>query len=657
MKRLLAFLGSLTLVTTSVVPTIGCVNPETNLPKLQHYQTSLAALNSQVAKMAYISNDHKYDFNYLMSQFAQPMYLKDLPSQPDQRENLQEYNRYAELFNRYYGNSYLKSDLKTNLNLTNNFKPAAANKMISNVAQLGSQIFTILAKEGLPGLLTLIANGHLLNNFLSPTILKFASDLLDQETLSSFRDAFDDSIYQGMTYQESLTSGMIGLVNAVNELTGQPERFDYKNKANLEATAVNYTTALKTFGTTIVKIMNQKIDFKFNLINNLTAISEIIRFSRIVLNYLQQFNANEIATWNDIVKVRTASYQLNSKIDLQQIMGNLSQWLGEPTGNGLRNLIAILLQSSEHHQISSTLWENIAFLAKEDLAPAGLSAFGKVIINIYQPLDLIVTKGYTGNLVWDLINTMAAGESLNDMVSFLTNSLVEKNLPANLKPIVTKIVTNPNAVNDLFLELYQGDILGDIFTMLLPNSSLAKIKNLKMLLTEPLQNWLPNNELTNFIKNKSIVEVLKEVTAAITQPAFIAAKDVYHLFDRFLTPTANHSWLLRDALLNSDTFLETLGFKDQAIIENSPLFYLNNILENIKGINGVFTTLTKYLADFDKSQNVILQEMKKTVAKINVTVLAQPNDNVFEYQINDKIITITVAFHNNKYFISEIIMN
>ncbi|MFW4370978.1 MAG: hypothetical protein EHV01_003430 [Spiroplasma sp. hy2] len=411
--------------------------------------------------------------------------------------------------------------------------------MISNVAKLGSQIFNILTKEKLPGLLTLIANGHLLNEFLSPTILKFASDILDQETLISFCNAFDDSIYQGMTYQESLTSGMIGLVNAVNELTGQSERFDYKNKTNLQATADNYTTALKTFGTTIVKIMQQKINFKFNLINNLTAISEVIRFSRIVLNYLQQFDANQTVTWNDIVRVRPASYQLDSKIDLQQIMRNLSQWLGDSTGKGLRTLMAILLQSSEHHQISSTLWKNLPFLVTEDLTPAGLSAFGKVIINIYQPLDLFGTKGYTGNLVWDLINTMAVGETLNDMVTFLTNSLVEKNLPANLKPIITKIVDNPDAVNDLFLELYHGDILGDILTMLLPNSSVSKIKNLKMVFTEPLQNWLPNNELTNFIKHKSIVEVCKEITAAIIEPAFIDAKDVYHLFNQFLTPTPN----------------------------------------------------------------------------------------------------------------------
>ncbi len=49
--------------------------------------------------------------------------------------------------------------------------------------------------------------------------------------------------------------------------------------------------------------------------------------------------------------------------------------------------------------------------------------------------------------------------------------------------------------------------------------------------------------------------------------------------------------------------------------------------------------------------------MQKTIAKIDITVLAQPIDNVFEYQINDKTITITVELHNNKYFISEIIIN
>ncbi len=74
----------------------------------------------------------------------------------------------------------------------------------------------------------------------------------------------------------------------------------------------------------------------------------------------------------------------------------------------------------------------------------------------------------------------------------------------------------------------------------------------------------------------------------------------------FLKSTANHSWLLRNSLLNPDSFLEIWGFKDNIIIDNSPLFYLNHILEKIKGINGFFATLTKYLTDFDKSQNVIL---------------------------------------------------
>ncbi|WP_348735140.1 lipoprotein [Spiroplasma endosymbiont of Ammophila pubescens] len=44
MKKLLAYLGSLTLLTTSVAPTIGCFNPESNVLLLRHYQASLDAL-------------------------------------------------------------------------------------------------------------------------------------------------------------------------------------------------------------------------------------------------------------------------------------------------------------------------------------------------------------------------------------------------------------------------------------------------------------------------------------------------------------------------------------------------------------------------------------------------------------------------------------
>lgn len=290
MKKLLAYLGTISLLTTSAVPVVACSNHGNVNPNLKHSQTSLLALNSQIAKIAYISDQNKYDLNYLMNYFVQPMYLKDLPQKPDAIENLHDYNRYTELFSRYYDNSYLKNNLTTNLNLTNTVKPERANNTINEIATLGSQVLEMIAKEGLAGILAIIVNGNLLSKLLSPSILRFANELLNQDTLMAFRDAFEDSIYENMTYQDVLTSGTIGLVNAVNELTRQSKQFDYKNKANLQDDAKNYQDAISMFGTTIVDIMYKKISFKFNLINNLTAISEIIRFVRIVLNYLDQFD-------------------------------------------------------------------------------------------------------------------------------------------------------------------------------------------------------------------------------------------------------------------------------------------------------------------------------------------------------------------------------
>lgn len=184
-----------------------------------------------------------------------------------------------------------------------------------------------------------------------------------------------------MSYQELLTSGVIGLVNAVNELTGQSERFDYKDKAKLQGNAKNYLDALNQFGTTIVDIMNNKITFKFNILNNLTAISEVIRFVRIILTYLDQFNPATTPTWAEINTVRTTTYKLSSKIDFKKILNDLSIRLTSTNGEGLRSLIAILFQSSEHHQIKPSALGNLAFLSKEDLTPSGLSAIVKVFIN------------------------------------------------------------------------------------------------------------------------------------------------------------------------------------------------------------------------------------------------------------------------------------
>ncbi|WP_425380619.1 MOLPALP family lipoprotein [Spiroplasma endosymbiont of Stenodema calcarata] len=525
------------------------------------------------------------------------------------------------------------------------------------LAYLGtiSLLTTSAAPEGLAGILAIIVNGNLLSKVLSPSILRFANELLNQDTLMAFRDAFDDSIYENMTYQDVLTSGTIGLVNAVNELTGQSKQFDYKNKSNLQDDAKNYQDAISMFGTTIVDIMHKKISFKFNLINNLTAISEIIRFVRIVLNYLDQFDPAKPITWVEINTVRTTTYPLNTKIDFKKIINNLAIRLTSANGEGLRSLIAILFQSSEHHQIKPT--PNIPFLTKENLSPAGLSALGKVIVNKYMPVDLGFIKVYLGNVVWDIINTISAKETLDDMVAFLNNKLISDQLPANIKPVIDKIKQNPVAIKDLFAELYQGDILGDIFKMFTPESTLVNAKNLKIILNEPLQNWMPTNQFTNIIADKSIVTVVTDLNQAITDHTFINTKDVYQLFNSLLTPTANNLWLLQDALLNPENFFSILGFKNKIIVDKSPLSYLKNILENVMGINGAFKTMTKYINDFNVKEQKIAATMYQTFNNLQVTVLAQTVDNIFEYQINNRIIKIGVEIVGDKYLINEITIN
>ena len=658
MKKLLAYLGTISLLTTSTVPVVACTNDEIINSNVYHSQTSLLALNSQIAKVAYISNENKYDLNYLMNNFVQPMYLKDLPQQPDEIENLHDYNRYAELFNRYYDESYLKNDLTTNLVLTNTVKPESANSTINQIASLGSTVLDMIAKQGLAGVLSLVVDGNLLSEFLSPTILRFANDLLNQNTLLAFRDAFDDSIYKNMNYQEVLTSGVIGLINAVNELTGQKDRFDYKDKENLQADATNYLDALNQFGTTIVDVMNCKIGFKFNIFNNLTAISEVIRFVRIVLTYLDQFDSAKSPTWAEINTVRTTTYKLNSKIDFKKILNDLLVRLTSTNGEGLRSLIAILFQSSEHHQIKSNPFANLGFLSKEDLTPSGLSAIGKVLINKYMPLEILGSiKVYLGNVVWDLINTISVKETLDDMVAFLNNKLIADNLPESIKPVIDKIKTDPVVIKDLFTALYQGDILGDIFKMLLPDSPLTNVKNLKAMLNDPLQNWMPANQFTNIIGEKSIVEVVTDLNQTITTPTFINAQDVYQLFDSFLTPTTNNSYLLKDALLNPDEFFAILGFKNNVIVDKTPLSYLKGILENIMGIKEAFKVINKYIDDFNVNQQKLAAIIQQTFDALQVGVLSQTVDNVFEYEINNKIIKIVVKLQHDKYLINEITMN
>ncbi|UNF62034.1 hypothetical protein [Spiroplasma poulsonii] len=438
-------------------------------------------------------------------------------------------------------------------------------------------------------------------------------------------------------------------------MTGQSQRFDYKDKANLQGDAKNYLDAMHQFGTTIVDVMNNKIAFKFNILNNLTAINEVIRFVRIILTYLDQFDATKSSTWAEINTVRTTTYKLNSKLDFKKMVNDLSVRLTSTNDEGIRSLIAILFQSSEHHQIKANPLANLGFLSKEDLTPVGLSALGKVFINKYMPLEILGSiKIYLGNVVWDLINTISAKETLDDMVAFLSNQLIAGQLPENIKPVIDKIKADPAAINDLFAALYQGDLLGDVLKIILPDSPLAKIKNLETMLNKPLKNWIPANQFTNIIGEKNIVDVVGDLKQAITKPTFVNAQDVYQLFDSFLTPTTNNSYLLQDALLNPDDFFAILGFKNNVIVDKSPLSYLKSILENMMGIEGGFKTINKYITDFNVTQQKLAATMQQTFNALQVGVGSQTVDNVFEYKINDKVIKIVVELQHNKYLINEI---
>lgn len=159
-----------------------------------------------------------------------------------------------------------------------------------------------------------------------------------------------------------------------------------------------------------------------------------------------------------------------------------------------------------------------------------------------------------------------------------------------------------------------------------------------------LNNKLISDQLPANIK--PVIDKIKQNPAAI--------KD---LFNSLLTPTANNSWLLQDALLNPENFFSILGFKNKIIVDKSPLSYLKNILENVMGISGAFKTMTKYINDFNVKEQKIAATMYQTFNNLQVTVLAQTVDNIFEYQINNRIIKIGVEIVGDKYLINEITIN
>ncbi|KAF0850947.1 lipoprotein [Spiroplasma poulsonii] len=76
MKKLLSYLGTISLLTMSAGSVVACTDHEPINSSVQHSQTSLLALNSQIAKIAYISNENKYDLNYLIDFLRYPFLLK-----------------------------------------------------------------------------------------------------------------------------------------------------------------------------------------------------------------------------------------------------------------------------------------------------------------------------------------------------------------------------------------------------------------------------------------------------------------------------------------------------------------------------------------------------------------------------------------------------
>ncbi|WP_339029323.1 lipoprotein [Spiroplasma endosymbiont of Cantharis nigra] len=666
MKKLLAIFGSSLLVVSPAILVVSCTKNKKIIDDI-----SLQTAVEQIGKSIYLTDTKNYNFDYQMDGILKNKRIKDISNiygnDNYTRDDLNSYSRFDELYRYYFDKNLFKDDLKVaeTINFEGNIKP-------QNSATLETILVTI------PNLLELLGNGKIIAllfklftiipsfivNLSNNYLVSYLDKILSKENSDAFSNAFSNEPYADFTNQESLNSAIIGFSNSIDYLIGNKNQLEIPTKDEVEGQL--FLNSITKLTINLKSIFNNEKSISFDLIIDLLAISEIVRFVRTLIVYIVN-GVGTIYTESESNGNKNYFKQIelfrNAKVDATKNEINFLSFFEflESTyknGDGLKLILALLFQSYENPKLKTNRLgiPNMGVIADEKIQLKGINPLLQASMNAIFP-TFYITEGLSpiiakllkwlkidrinlASVCIELINSLVSGSNFKGIIDIMNSSLVSPIIKDEILKERLKSLKKIDEIykNSLWNELYSGKFINKIL-LVLNNEENEKDINIK--------NIIENTNLTFLGRKLTYKEVFWNITNN---------EDFKGEFKIDFTNISELLINLRKLLdLKNDEKSDVNLYKFQT--------NLQTLFANLQGIK----KLTSWITNEENEQSDSLweefrQEQSKYNKKINDDILNQKNVSItdlknYSYQVeveNKKYIIKLKMLKSNKFQISSI---
>ncbi|AGR42056.1 hypothetical protein [Spiroplasma diminutum] len=663
MKKLLSIVSSTLLVISPTSLLVSCTNTKKILDS-----TSLKVAVEQIAKATYLSETEGYDFKYQFDDILKTKRIKDISSIYGQNtyteDGLSSFSRFNDLYKYYFQNQLFTNNFKSSENILNgNIKP----KNTSNLETLLVTMPNLL--ELLPNVITKLSEGNILSSIIdlilaTPSIVQtiknnylfsYLNKILSPENASLLSNAFSNEIYKGFTNQETLNSAMIGFSNGIDYLVGNNNKLLVPTKG--QSSGENFLISIEKLTNNLTLLNKKEKTIKLDLILDLPAIAEIIRFVRTLIVYTANGikyiytneKQNETNYFSIINEYRQDDFSEDSnELDFMKMINLLSSTYAN--GDGIRMILSLMFQSYESPKLKSWLIiPNLGFISDESIQVEGITPLVQSFINSKFP-TISLTEGLNPSIVAilklfklskiniasfvvDLLNTLASNNNLNEMVKILNKEEVKFFIKQyiDLSKIKQLKKTKSLTTDSLWYGIYQGTIIKDLNNIFNENQMTDDFN---------IQKIIENPSLSVLGEKMSIKDLINNIDMESSNELKLNFSDISQLIVE-----------LRKVIDKVNGAEE--NFESKELIDN-----LNSILTNLKGFGRLtsWTTIPEAgekdsLLDKYKQQQLDLkQKIKDDLIDITVSSISQSKNYSYQVNFEDKSYKIKLKMLKNKKF-------
>ncbi|QEH61755.1 hypothetical protein SCHIN_v1c05580 [Spiroplasma chinense] len=670
MKKLLGILGAVSLSASASVSVVACSSQRPNLFNDEISQDTLSKLMSQYAKVLFINQNGAGDSGLhispgeIFNSKIKSQYLDKLDlTKFDKSLEISDTTRFQELGSNYLNFDKLSSELSVSEDIYQNGVMSMESSAPDILKTLAENAPTLLSALANPSALAGILEKFDMSSLLSPDIAQVFGKVLTNENMQLIENAFSNEVYANMSMQQALDSSVIGLANALENLTNPSsgvwiEYTGFSDSNMSEQLEANYQKAIGSLSGVIGGLISGTKSINFDLIKNLPAIAEIIRFIRTLLVYLNQYTfddyTNGIIKVNKVETVRSKKMQdVANEVDLKPLLQSLKYMVNDTDNNGavvIKNLLAVVAGSVKttniqenydggHDGFADLLGNvvvNIAGMESISVNVSGLNLEINLKSVIRAVLNYCVGTS-TGEGDWKSDSLM--NNVIKAIFGLVNDPMIAETIPQQLLDLLIGISDAGDASK------FSDDIIGYLWNQsdetigfsikTLLSTPMASIPSL----LEPLLGGsssessklgydVSTSSEFDFILGKSIKDIVNDLSEAVDK-----SKNTKMDFDGLtkVIKAARKDDALVKGLSDLKNLFKYLGIEDGKVVAGSVLDELSKSVGTWDWLANVLEVLGKYMnsgSDLGKLASDALEN-------ISVTKIDKKGVNDFVYTVTD----------------------